>query len=253
MSDDSGNKVQSVEKSLKLIEILQQHDQLGVTEVAEELNMTKASAYSHLSTLRDEGFVIKKDGKYQLGLKFIEIAHDLRRREEIFDIVEKEVENIAENSGELALFTMEEQHEGICMYIASGSKAVETELHVGYRNELYHTAVGKAILAFKPQDEIEKFIQETELRALTKNTITDPDELREELREIREEGIAYNRGETIPGLTGIGAPIQMLDDEVSGAISVVGPSSRMTEKWLDEISDMINQSVNVIEINATSI
>lgn len=253
MNDGLGNRVQSVEKSLNLIECLQQHDRLGVTEVADELDMTKASAHGHLSTLRDKGFVVKKDGKYQLGLKYIEIAHSIRRREKIFDIIEEEVEKVAEDSGELALFTVEEQHEGICLYMASGSEAVETELHIGYRNQLYYTAVGKAILAFKPQEEVEQFIKETDLRALTENTITDPDEFRKELRAIREEGVAYNRGETIPGLTGVGAPIRISDDGVYGAISVIGPTSRMTDERLDEISDMINQSVNVIEINATSL
>lgn len=247
------NPVRSVQKSLELIEVLQHREAIGVTDLADEVGLTKGTVHCHLATLEENGYVVKKDGKYQLGLRFIDIAHHIRNRFEIYDIVKDEVEKLAEKSGELALFTVEEQRKGICLYKASGVNAVQTELYVGYRNDLHHTAVGKAILAFKPEEEIDEILRQTELRSLTENTITTSAELREELVQIRETGVAYNRGETIHGLVGVGSPIRNQEGDVYGAVAVIGPTSRMTDERLEEISAMINHAVNVIEINATSL
>lgn len=247
------NTVGSVDTALELIEVIQEHEELGVTELAEELDLTKGSVHAHLSTLQRRGYVVNDDGRYRLGLKTIDLAHHIRCREEMYDIIEAETEVLAEKSGELALFTVEEQHEGVCLYKASGDEAVETPLYVGYRNDLYHTAVGKAILAFLPEAEVDAVIEETTLEPLTENTITDEDALRAELDEIRDQGFAYNRGETIPNLVGVGAPVHRPDGDVYGAISVIGPASRMTDERLETIAEMIDHAVNVIEINATSV
>jgi len=254
MVDEAKNPVKSVQRALELIEVIQNRDEAGVTELAQELDTTKGTIHCHLTTLEESGYVVKEGGNYRLGLKFIDVAHDIRSRyEEIYGIVEDEVDRLAAESGELALFTVEEQHEGICLYKSSGPNAVQTELYVGYRNSLHHTAVGKAILAFKPAEEVDEVIETTDLEQHTENTITDEEALREELSEIRERGVAYNRSETIPGLTGIGAPVRDLEEGVYGAIAIIGPSSRMTDERLESLSDLINKSVNVIEINATSV
>lgn len=250
---DARNPVKSVQTALELIDTIQQREEAGVTELADDVGLSKGTVHCHLATLEENGYVVKKDGRYRLGLRFIDIAHHIRNRVEIYDIVTDEVEKLAEKSGELALFTVEEQREGICLYKASGENAVQTELYVGYRNDLHHTAVGKAILAFKPQEEIDEILAQSDLHGLTEKTITNEDDLREELAEIRERGLAFNRGETIPGLVGAGAPIRNHEGDVYGAIAVIGPTSRMTDERLEEVSEMINHAVNVIEINATSL
>lgn len=247
------NPVKSVQTVLSLVELLQDRGRAGITELANELGVSKGTVHCHLSTLRQEGYIVKEEGKYCLSLRFVDIAHDVRNRNAIYDIVKDEVDRLATKSGELAMFTVEEQFKGVCLYRAGGEDAVQTELYVGYQNGLHHTAVGKAILAFKPPAVIDTFFEKTDYEALTENTITDEQRLRDELEEIREHGFAYNRGETIDGLAGIGAPIRDQNDDVYGAISVIGPSSRMDDERLEDLSDMIHHTVNVIEINATSV
>ena len=250
---DARKPVKSVQTALELIDLIRERDGAGVTELATELGYAKSAIHSQLSTLQEHGYVVKEDGYYRLGFQFIDIAHHARNRVDIYDLVIEEVETVAEKSGELALFTVEEQGKGVCLYTAHGENAVQTELYVGYRNDLHHTAVGKAILAFKPPEEIDEILEHSHFRRLTDATITDEGELREELAEIRERGVAFNREETIKGLTGVGAPIQNQEEDVAGAISVIGPTSRMTDDRLDEVSEMLHHAVNVVEINATSL
>lgn len=250
MGSDARNPVKSVQTAMQIIRILQEKESVGVTELANELGLSKGPTHSHLATLRQENYVVKEGDEYRLGLRFVDIAHHVKSQYGIYDIVQTEVDTLAEKSGEVALFTVEEQGKGVCLYRQSGENAVRTQLYVGYRNDLHHTAVGKAILAHKDYEEI---LSDTELESVTDHTITDKERLMAELEEIRETGIAYNREETISGLAGVGAPIRSQDGSVYGAIAVIGPTSRMDDERLNEISTMINHAVNVIEINATAL
>lgn len=253
MTKDAQNPVKAVQTALRIVDVLQRRNTVGVTELADAVGVSKGTAHCHLSTLREHGYIAKEKEKYKLGLRFMDVAYDVRTRFDIYDIVKDEVERLASETGELALFTVEEQNQGVCLYQAAAEQAVQTELHVGYRNDLHHTAVGKAILAFKPEAERERFLAETDLESLTEQTVTDEVALRKELEEIRENGFAFNRGETIQGLVGVGAPIRDQGGEVYGAISVIGPTSRMDDNRLEEVAAMIHHSINVVEINATAL
>ncbi|WP_076431470.1 IclR family transcriptional regulator domain-containing protein [Haladaptatus litoreus] len=99
----------------------------------------------------------------------------------------------------------------------------------------------------------EALIEALEFTKHTEHTISNRDQLREELIQVRDQGMAFNREETTAGLAGTGAPVRTQKECVYGAVSIIGPTSQMTGDRLDEVSEMIHHTVNVIEINATSI
>lgn len=249
------NTVDAVQTTFALLKALQDMEGAGVTRLADRVGVPKSTAHNHLSTLREDDWIVKDAAdQYYLGFRFVDLAHHATRRVHIYDLVTSEVDKLADESGEMALFTTEEHGIGICLYRSLGQDAVETPLYVGYRSALHHTAVGKAILAFLPEERVHEIIDEHGLERQATHTITDRDELLKELAEIRETGVAYNRQETIHGLVGVGVPIMNQNNSVAGAISIIGPSSRMGPEQLnEEFPAMIKQSVNVIEINATSI
>lgn len=249
------NSIGAVRTTLAVLDLITERDDVGVTEVATELAVSKGTAHNHLSTLEHEGYVVKTgEDRYRLGFKFLDLAHHAERRVGILDLVSGEVDALAEQSGEMALYTVEEHGIGVCLYRALGENAVQTPLYVGHRSPLHHTAVGKAILAHLPPERVEEILDRRGLTPQTPETITDREELYAQLEEVREQGFAFNRGETIPGLVGVGAPIVDQDNEVNGAISIIGPDSRMDEdRFYGEIPDMITRSVNIIGINATTI
>lgn len=251
---EAKNPVQAVQRTIDIIDYLRDTGGARVTEIANAVGVSKGTVHCHLATLEQNGYTIKEENKYKLGLRFIDLAYHAKGRVDIYDITTTEVDTLAVESGEMALFTVEEDGKGICMYTAEGDDAVQTRIYVGYRNELYHTAVGKAILAFMPDDRRDQLIDEIEFEAFTPSTITDERRLRDELEQIREDGIAYNHEEAIQGLVGVGAPIRDQDGTVYGAISIIGPVQRMNEERLNkEIPEMIHRAVNIVEINITSL
>lgn len=252
--DEPKNSISAVETTLEILEVLRENGEMGITELTNEVSVSKGTVHNHLSTLCHNDFVVKNEDRYQLGFRFMDFAHHAKQRVSIYDLVRQEVENLAENSGEMALYTEAEHGLGVCLYRSMGENAVQTPLYEGHRSKLHHTAVGKAILAHMPERQVEAIIEQRGLEAQTESTITDPDTLFEELEEIRERGFAFNQEETIPGLVGVGAPIKNRHGGVTGAISIIGPTSRMDEdRFYGEIPDMITRSINIIEINATTI
>lgn len=246
--------INAVDTSFRILEALADLRGAGVTELANHLGVTKGTVYNHLATLKRRDYVTKDvDDRYHLGLRFLDLAHHSKARFEVHSLAKSEVDALAEESGELALFTVEEHGKGICVYRAYGEKAVRTDLYEGARSGLHHTAVGKAILAHLPSERVEAILAD-ELTVETPNTITDAETLRAELDAIRERGLAFNRGETISGLVGVGAPIVDPSGGVAGAISVIGPAKRLDEEYLQgELADLLTRSANIVEINATSI
>jgi DNA-binding IclR family transcriptional regulator len=211
--------------------------------------------YNHLATLMDDDYIVKNEqDQYFLGLRFVDISHNAQGRIPILDLARTEVEKLAEKSGEMALFTVEEHGMGVCLNVAYGDQAVQTPLYVGHRDYLHHTAVGKAILAHLPDERVDAIVEQRGLPEVTEHTITNRDDLEAELEEVRKRGIAFNKQETIHGLVGVGAPITDQTGTVMGALSVIGPSSRIDEdRFQKDLPDMIMRSVNIIEINSTSI
>ena len=247
--------IEAVRTSLRILDELRGGEARRVTEIAAATGLSKATVHNHLTTLEYEEYVVKTDqDTYQLGFRFLDLAHHARERIGIYDLVRDEVDELAAESGEMALYTVEEHGLGVCLYRELGEYAIETPLYVGYRSALHHTAVGKAILAHLPRERVEEILAERGLPAETEETITDRERLFKELDEIHERGIAFNHEETIPGLVGVGAPIIGRNGTVEGAISIIGPVSRLDEeRFYDEIPDMISRSTNIIEVNATSI
>ena len=116
--------------------------------------------------------------------------------------------------------------------------------------DLHSSAYGKAILAYLPEDQVERVTEDYDLSARTENTITTTEELLEELERVRERGFSLNDGEEIRGMRAVGAPIQKRDGSVLGAVSVSKPASRMREEEFREtIPEIVMSTANVIEVN----
>lgn len=244
----------SVEMAIEVIEELKKQGGARVTDLAQDLDCPKATVYYHLNTLRKKQFVSQDEaGKYHLGFRFLELSYFAEKRIELLDSIRKQVDQLAIECGEISLFSVPEQWYSVCVHVARGDDAVELPMFVGRRHPLHTTAVGKALLAHLPEEQTIDLIESHGLDQLTDQTITDPDALLDELATIRERGLAFNRGETLSGLVGVGVPVMNHDDDLVGAISVIGPESRIDEEKLtEEFPKLLEKYANVINLNFTT-
>lgn len=251
MSDEQSQRiVNAVQISLDIIQYLQEHDEAGITEIADALGYAKGTIHSHMTTLSTNEYVVKQDGIYRLSLRYLDLAQTVRDRIQIYDAVQDELEDLASESGELAQSATEEHGKAVYIYKTGGEKAVQTASSVGDREYLHCIALGKAILAHKSRDYVRGIIDRHGFERFTENTITSQEELFSELETIRDRGYAFDREEKIEGLRCVAAPI-VTNGEIAGALSISGPARRFNgEVFEEKLPKMVTRSANVVEINS---
>ena len=247
--DRSSRTVQAVQIALDIIEAMKDHDGVGVTELANELDYSKGTIHSHLSTLLENGYLVKDDDRYYLSLRYLDIANVAKDRLGIYPAVTDELDELADESGELAQFAVEEHGKAVYLYKTGSERAVQTASSPGKREYMHCIALGKAMLAVMGTDRVDDIVDRYGLPAFTEETITDRESLHEELATIRKQGYAFDHEERIEGLRCVAAPVKN-NGEVLGAVSVSGPSRRMDgEFYRETVPNMVTRSANVIEIN----
>lgn len=106
------------------------------------------------------------------------------------------------------------------------------------------------MLAHFDPEKVDRIVADWGLPEFTDETITDWESLAAELEEIREVGIAYNRGEYLPGIVAVAAPIRDNDGTVHGAVTLAGPQHRLESEWdREELHDQLRSTANTIEVN----
>lgn len=251
MTTNESTTVRATETSFRILDALRALDGAGVTELASYLELPKSTVHNHLQTLRRTEYVTKQGPEYDVGLRFLQLGEYARDRRQVATIGPPEIEKLAAETREMANLLVEEHGRGVFLYRAKGADAVHMDTHAGKRVHLHTTGFGKSILAHLPEERVEEVLDRHRLPQVTPNTITDREQLMDELDEIRAQGYAYDDEERLEGLRCIAAPI-VVDSDVLGAVSVSGPKSRMSGEWYtEELPALTMSTANVIEINST--
>lgn len=246
--DGPNRRVKTTDTVVEIVGTLQSMNGATLAELAAELPYAKSTIHSHLATLESNEYVVRREDEYELGLKFLEHGMFVKDTYQISRVGAPILEDLAEETGEVAWTIVEDHGKAVYLDKAMGDNAVQTHARVGGRARLHHLATGKLILAYLPDERVREIIDRHGLPELTPQTITDPAELREELEQIRADGIALNDKETIDGVRAIGAPV--LDDgTIVGALCVSGPANRLTVgRCHDEIKPKLLEATNELEL-----
>jgi len=234
---------------LEVVETLLEAESARLTDMVEEMDMAESTLHDHLHTLESIGLLVKDDNEYRVSTRFLDLGERVRRQRTIYEVGHESVSELAEETGEHASLMIEENGDGVLLDIEKGDDAVDLGVWAGRRIPLTVQAPGKAILAHLPEDRRSTILDEDGLPAYTDQSITDREELEEELDRIRDRGYSTDTGELISGVKAIAVPI--FDREtVAGAISVGGPANRMRGKrFEEELPDRLLRVSNVIELN----
>jgi len=249
MERSAKNPVHSLTKAFEILEVLVELDGAGVTEVAGALNEPKSTIHNYLSTLLQEEYVVNEDGQYHLGLRFLELGIHARNRHELFTVGKSEAQRLARETGEFSNIAVEEYGHCITIYRNQGEMAVNSR-HVGMRSSLHATAVGRAMLAHMPEDRVETVIEQQGLQQFTERTIDNRDDLYDELETIQNRGYAFDDEELLQGLRCVAAPVLTTSGGIIGAISVSGPTTRLSgEYYHEDLPKKVMEASNVISLN----
>lgn len=245
--------IQSVQTAFQIVETIIHEKQWTVTEIATELEMPLSTTHNYLRSLVEAGYLRKHDNKYQISTRFLEIANRDRFDTELFTTAKPVLKEFAEETGEFSMLMIEEDGLGVVYGIEKGSKVEHIkirETHPGIRTHLHTTATGKAILAESSDKKIGRIIDSLGLTKKTDNTITEREELFDDIESIRDNGYAIDREERFDGMCGVGVAIFSELDQLQGAISVYGPTHQINEELVEgDLPKRVLEAANIIQVS----
>jgi DNA-binding IclR family transcriptional regulator len=248
--DDTPNMVRTTRTMFKIIEYIKGRDGTTITEIATELGYAKSTVHRHLATLTELGYAVEESDGFHVGLRFLELGQDAKTRRKGAKLAKDKVEEIANQTGERAQFLVEEHGKAVYIYRSFGEHAVRTDPGIGSRIPLHATAAGKAILADMEEAHRFEIIEQADFTPITQSTITEREQLCNELETIRERGYSFNRQENLDGLHAVGVAVTGPEDDVIGALSVSGPTHRLTvERFEEELPTLLLGAANELELN----
>ncbi|MEG0765094.1 MAG: IclR family transcriptional regulator [Pseudoflavonifractor sp.] len=236
-------KIKSLGRALRVLECFTtQHPEWGVTELATLLDMNKSNVFNIMATFQRSGYVEKlPNGKYTLGLKMLEYAFTINQHlgypNAVYDIM---VEAAAQTE-EIVYFGVPHGQNVLYLYVAHPASRMAVLPYrdmLGEKAPLYATGIGKAILAQIPESEWASRIPEERPR-YTPNSMTDYDEVVEELRRTRTRGFAIDNTEREPGVRCVGVPVYNTNGQMVAGMSTSGPAANMTDEKLLRCSEIL--------------
>ncbi len=212
----------SVITTLKILEIIcEQKSGIKNSELAKYLKLSPPNTYYYLKSLRENGYIYKdKDsGKYRATYKIVDMGSMVLANNEISEIAYPLLLRLSEDTQLTVHMALKEGKMGVCISKVGSCKTLPTITRIGEVFDLYPTALGKAILAWLSETELNRYLEQVSLISFTPYTLTSKEALIKDLLKTRKRGYSIDNQEHKLGVKAMGVPVFNFK-EVIGSISV---------------------------------
>lgn len=226
-----GEALSSVTNAIRVLKAFSsRHRTYGVTELSRQLDLSTSTTHRLLTTLAEQHLVEQdaETGRYRLGLAVYDLVAASSAGYDLTEAVLPPMTMLRNRTGETTHLAVLDGREVVYVERLQSMHSLRLFLEVGRRNFAHRTSTGKVLLAYLEPAVLDRTLEGWELQARTPYTVTDPDLLRKELSRIREQGWALNTEEAELGVISVGAPVRDGSGQVMAALSVAGPSGRMS-------------------------
>jgi IclR family transcriptional regulator, acetate operon repressor len=209
---------------------------LGVTEIANELGISKAVVHRILTSFCERDLVVSdpESRRYSLGPAVLLLASAFRERLDIRSVAYASLQQLCVSTNETATLSIRHGWQRVYVDQVTPNREVKMTVPIGRQFPLHAGSSSKAFLAFLPEQEREEYLEEAALTAITSATITDRIALRAELDLVRRQGYAISLGERQAGAGSAAAPV-FDSDGPAAVLSLCGP----LERFRDNLSDHV--------------
>jgi len=236
MGNSAANKnvgsVQSVARAMKILKLFKTHEELGITQIAQKLNLSKSTVYGLVQALKVEGFLEKNSNNksYICGLEAFKLGMSFASRMDLRNISAERARTLSEEVGETVHLSV--MLGGRCINVArfNPDRLFMLIPQLGTFIPAHCTAMGKVLLASLNREQLHSTIKEVGLDNYTPYTITSLQDLENQLEKVRQQGYAVSNQEALLGLSCVAAPIRDYTGQVAAAISVAGSTESLMQK-----------------------
>jgi IclR family acetate operon transcriptional repressor len=248
MTKDNSDGVQSVVRALSLLDILAASPaDCSLGEIAAQAKLAPSTVHRLLNSLVQTGYVSQnpETARYGLGNTLVLLSRRAAQKHQLIQVARPFLERVARETGETANLTARDDDSVIQLDHVDSPNILRVTYPVGERFPLHASASGKLFLAFMPTDERNRLLK-ARRRAFTGATLTDKPDLEQDLQVIAARGYSIDDGERENGVRCVSTPIRNHRAEVVAAISVTGPSMRLSSERLGELAIVLNESARSI-------
>lgn len=234
MSRAEPDVIDSVDKALQVMMIFSaENPELTVSRVAELTGFTRATARRILLTFTKLGFAAQDNNRFRLTPRVLRLGYGYLSAAPWWETAESHMRSLSSVLLESSSLATLDGTEIVYLARVPSPRSVAITLNIGSRLPAYPTSLGRVMLAALPERELDEYLKSVELRPLTPHTITDPDRLREALRQVRIDGYALIDGEREEGVRSVAAPVR----DRTGVIAALNVSVNAARLTADEVRD----------------
>ncbi len=223
--------MKTVKKALEILDCFTKNDrELGVTEIANQLDFHKSTTHALLATLKEAGYVIfnPRSRKYSLGFKPLELADHIVYQRDLRDLCLPVMRDLAEKIQESISLSIRNEISRICIAVARGPQQVRLNITLGMSVPVYCGAAGKCLLAFMPENSVQRLLAGIDFVRFTAHTISTITQLVEELSTIQKQGYAESREEFFNDAAALAFPLFAAGGQILAVYSIHSTVNRLT-------------------------
>ena len=238
--------MKSLAKTFDILEIfLRGDEEISVTEISRKLNLNKTTVSRIMLKLVKRGYLkqVEKRGKYSLGTIFLEFSGLIKNRLKIRNMALPYLIELSHRLKESTMLAVWDKGECIVTESFHDTTTSTSMLKVvpdeGTNMPLYCSCLGKIFLAEMPEVDLAGYFNKVKLERRTSNTIVDRNIIIRQLKQIREQGTAYDNEEYALGVRGVAAGIYNNEGKIAGSIGIVVPSVRLRDEEKEKFIPMV--------------
>lgn len=236
--------VPAVKRAFEVIELLaKQETSMSISEIHRALRLPLSSSANIVYTLKSLGYLERdeEDARYRLSAKMLGISRYVMNRMDFLKQCHGLLERLVRESGLTAHLAVMRGGESVYLDRVARDGLVQFSSYVGMRWPAHSSAVGKALVAFLPDAEMEGILRQMRLTKMTARTITSRGVLRAHLRSFRRSGYTWEMEEGEMGVACVAAPLFGPDGRVVAAVSVTGTTNQIPRKKIAAIGALVKR------------
>lgn len=211
-------------------------------EIAEHLGVARSTGYRYLQSLVGRGFLEEAPHGFRLGPRIFEMARVARAGVGLSEVSLPLMRVLSEQVNETVLLTRRSGRSVVCLDLVEARRAVRLTYERGHVLPINAGAAAEVLLAWADPTEVSSVLNSAPLERFTAKTLTDPDDLRARLVQIRRRGVAVSQGELDEHILGVAAPIRDAAGSVCAAVSVAALAVRVPRAELETLKTAIRNT-----------
>jgi IclR family transcriptional regulator, KDG regulon repressor len=245
VEDRARGGVQSIGRAFAILEeVARNRDGIALADLSKRVGLHNSTTFHLVKTMVSLGYIrqIKESKRYRVGRPLFALAASALDEMEMVSMATPVLDDLSRDTGESSHFATRMSDAVVVMARTPGPGAFQLTDRVGVVRPAYCTALGKVILAALRPDQLDRYLDRVELKALTPKTITSPLRLRRELQDVRRTGIAFDDGEFNNEVRCAAMPVHDFSGQVVGAIGISGPVWRLSIQALQNKARDLNEA-----------